>query len=704
VPIRHRRRGVLKLDPDASVDQLVGIGPRLREGLAREKVDRIRDLLFHVPYRWEDRTRRMPLDRRLTPNEWILVCGRVSISSVRHARRRRMRIVTGRVDDGLGVLPVVWFNQPWIARWLREDTELSLYGPVRRGRDGRLEMVNPELNEIDEGGVEAIVPVYRKLGPLSGRRLRRLVQQALEAAPRCVDPLPESLRRELGFPELSQVLLELHDPPIPDDDESRRRVVDDLNRRASRGHRRLAFDELLAFACVVADHRSRRLGQRAPMCPGEASLDDLARQMFPFSLTSAQRRVVGEIIDDLGRPYPMARLIQGDVGSGKTAVATLALRVALEAGHQGALMAPTELLAEQHARTLESFFRETGFEIGLLSASLPAADRRAVRSGLADGRIRLAVGTHALLQESTRFQNLALVVVDEQHRFGVSHRQALLEKGTAPHMLVMTATPIPRSLALTVYGDLELSIIDELPPGRRPVQTVVRTAADRAKLCAFLAEVVAEGGRVFFVCPAIEHSDDTGLPAVEDLVGELRSSLPEAVIGVVHGRMTRSEREQTAESFRDGRVQVLVATTVVEVGVDVAEASVMVVEAAERFGLSQLHQLRGRVGRGERRSWCVLLAGSGMTEEARRRLDVLCRSNDGFEIAEADLVARGPGELTGLRQWGPADFRFANLVRDRDLVERARSLAGKLAKEGGLAEIRRGLARYFPGDPKLPAG
>jgi ATP-dependent DNA helicase RecG len=400
----------------------------------------------------------------------------------------------------------------------------------------------------------------------------------------------------------------------------------------------------------------------------------------------------------------MARLIQGDVGSGKTAVAALALRTVLDAGHQAALMAPTELLAEQHTRTLESFFSESGFDVHLLSASLSAADRSAVRSGVADGTVRLVVGTHALLQKSTRFRKLGLVVVDEQHRFGVSQRQALLEKGTAPHMLVMTATPIPRSLALTVYGDLELSIIDELPPGRRPVRTVVRTSADKGKLYAFLAREAADGGRVFYVCPTIEHSDDSELPAVEDRVHELRSYLPDLNIGVIHGRMSRTDREDTARSFRDGKLQVLVATTVVEVGVDVAEASVMVIDAAERFGLSQLHQLRGRVGRGARKSWCVLLAGDTVTEEARQRLEVLCRSTDGFEIAEADLVQRGPGELTGLRQWGPADFRFADLVRHRDLVEDARTIAGNLAEEGRIEEVRRGLRQYFPANLELPTG
>jgi ATP-dependent DNA helicase RecG len=400
----------------------------------------------------------------------------------------------------------------------------------------------------------------------------------------------------------------------------------------------------------------------------------------------------------------MARLIQGDVGSGKTVVAALAMLMMLEAGHQTALMAPTELLAEQHARTLESMFDTTPWRMHLLTSSVPTPDQRQVRAGLEQGTVRLVVGTHALLEESVRFRDLGLVVIDEQHRFGVAHRQTLLSKGTAPHLMVMTATPIPRSLALTVYGDLELSVIDELPPGRLPVTTVMRNTAAKGRVFDFLRRELAQGGRAYLVYPMIEASDAVTWPALEEHVAEVRATLPGVELGVLHGRIQRIDREREYRRFSTGEVQVLLATTVVEVGVDVPEASLIMIEGADRFGLSQLHQLRGRVGRGVRKSWCVLLADDTISEEARRRLEVLCRTNDGFEIAEADLGMRGPGELTGTRQWGPADFRFADLTRHQELVRRARDVARRLSASGEIEAVRRDLARYHPVEVELPAG
>jgi len=615
-----------------------------------------------------------------------------------------MKIVSGLVDDGSGSIPVVWFNQPWIDRRLEGAGPLSLYGPVREGRGGRIQLVNPEVNDLSDGGEERLVPVYRRLGPLGGRRLRRLVEQALCAADQCADPLPDDIRDELAVPGLQAALRWLHHPQLPEDDESHTTDVAALCERRSPEHRRLALDELLAFACSLAEHRVRRQRKRAPRCVVTGPVKQLAEKLLPFHLTSAQLRVVREIEADLKGPQPMARLVQGDVGCGKTAVAAVAMMLAIEAGHQAALMAPTELLAEQHARTLDTLFGSCGYEVHLLTSSQRAANQRTVRAGLANGSIRLVVGTHALIQDGVEFKELGLAVVDEQHRFGTNQRQLLADKGGAPHVLVMTATPIPRSLALTLYGDLDLSIIDELPPGRRPVRTVIRDSSAEEKLYEFLRREVAGGGRAFVVFPMIEGSDELSVPALEERAGEIEARLSGVVVAALHGRMAREERESVTRRFRDGDIQVLLATTVVEVGVDVPEASMMIIEGADRFGLSQLHQLRGRVGRGDLESWCVLMIGGDASDQARRRLEVLVDSHDGFRIAEADLELRGPGELVGHRQWGPAGFRFADLLRDHDLVVVARDLGVRLAAEGRLGEVRDVLEKYHRVESELPSG
>ncbi len=684
------------LVPWVSVERIKGIGPRLRETLAEVGVAQVVDLLLHVPSRYEDRTQRTTLGHQLTADQRVLLWGRVTVTSVRWGRRRGMKIVEGSVDDGEGQLPVIWFNQPWIDKRLAGDEVLSLYGQVRSGPRGRLQLVNPEVNEIADGGGERIIPVYRRLGPLGGRRLRRVIDQALGALDQVSDPLPADVRERMELPELAGALSRLHEPNPASDEVRRADQVVALCEHRTDDHLRLAFDEMLSFACSMAERRSRRLACNAPSCRSKGGIDRFESEMFPFTLTRGQRRVVDEIVDDLGSPRPMARLVQGDVGCGKTAVAALAVRVVLESGHQAALMAPTELLAEQHVRTLGALFENSPFGVELLTGSSSAADRTRVLSGLAEGSVRFVVGTHALIQERVGFAKLGMVVIDEQHRFGVSQRQALVEKGAAPHVLVMTATPIPRSLALTVYGDLDLSIIDEMPPGRQPVKTVVRDESARPRLLRFLNQEVASGGRVFFVYPMIEANQDWDAPALEERARVVAAQLPNAVTGMVHGRMDRLERERVTELFRSGALQVLLSTTVVEVGVDVPEATVMVVEGADHFGLSQLHQLRGRVGRGPRQSWCVLMPGAGTSDLARRRLDVLCRSSDGFEIAEADLEIRGPGELTGQRQWGPAGFRFANLIRHRALLTPARDVARELDEQGRLDQVRDALLRFHP--------
>ncbi len=689
---------VNSLRPDDPIITLKGIGPKTAAAMAAEGVRTVADLLLHLPRRYEDRSRLTTLDSLLEPGMRVLVRGRIKSVRVRRIPRRRLHIVDGRVEDAHGSLKVVWFNQRWLARRLEKEPELFLYGQIREARGGGIELLNPEIEKAAED-VEGIVPIYPTLARFGGRRLRKLIKQCLPAIEHCGDPLSEREGRPGDLPDLQSSLRELHAPTLPRTISQRDKLLTELNHRRSPFHRRLSFDELLAFACSMADSRERRTNASAPRLTQGADVLDRASDLLPFELTGAQSRVLEEIMGDFEKGRAMARLVQGDVGSGKTAVAALTMLMVLEGGYQVAIMAPTELLAEQHARTLAEILTGAGYPPSLLVASLPAADRREVRRRLAEGSVGLVVGTHALFQESVKYRRLGLVVVDEQHRFGVVQRTTLLEKGHSPHLLVMTATPIPRSLALTVYGDLDLSIIDELPPGRRPVRTVLRSSDARPQVFEFLRKEISEGGRVFVVYPLIDASEEIRAAALAEHEDEVRTLLPDVEMGILHGRLSRPDREEVAARFRDGSVQVLLATTVVEVGVDVPEATVMVIESAQRFGLSQLHQLRGRVGRGWRPAWCILFADEPLGDDARQRLDVVCKSNDGFEIAESDLEMRGPGELTGTRQWGPAGFRFANLIRDIDLIVESRNLAATLGETGELPRVRKRLARYHHVQP-----
>ncbi len=682
--------------PTDGLEVLPGVGPKTASMLASCGVECVGDLLLHTPARYEDRTTVLQPDG-LREGEPALVRGVIRRPRVGRRRGRGRGVVHADLVSEAGTLPVVWFNQTWIAGRLRGEPEVYLHGVVRRRPGtGVLQLVNPSVEPVDatEGEVLSIVPVYPGLASWRGRRLRRLVERALGALERLEDPVPPDILGKLGLPGLPEALRILHRPPVPGDPGERRRLLEDLHLRRTPAHRRLAFDELLALAGSVERLRERRRGQRAPLCadgkgPGPA---------LPFELTPAQRRVVDEIRRDLASGRPMARLLQGDVGSGKTVVAALAAARVLRAGWQVAFMAPTELLAEQHHRTLAGLFRGTPWEPLLLTGSLDASSRRRVLGILAGGKPCLVVGTHALIQRAVSAPRLGLVVVDEQHRFGVAQRRALVEKGEAPHLLVMTATPIPRTLALVVYGDLDLSVIDELPPGRKPVRTVVRSRDGAGRLWEFAAREAREGGRVFVVYPSIGGAGGPGGESVEDNLPELRSRFPGLGVVAFHGRLGPGERRRVVEDFRAGRVRILVATTVVEVGVDVPEASVMIIESPERFGLSQLHQLRGRVGRGRRPSWCVLLVEDGrLGEAARRRLEVFRSTTDGFRLAEADLEIRGPGEVAGLRQWGADGLRHARLPADLDLLRVSRDVAGELAARGQLDAVLEGLAGHLRG-------
>jgi ATP-dependent DNA helicase RecG len=675
------RRPGERLAADTPLGAVRGVGPARAAALAAAGFARVEDLLFHLPARYEDR-RTLSAVAAAEPGDRTLV-GRLRDLRRVPVRRRGLALVRGTLEDASGALPVVWFNRPYLAG-LTSDGDYLLHGRVREGPRGR-ELVNPSC-EPAAGALHAgrVVPVYPAIGPLGPALLRRVLAAVLadlDPAEAIADPLPEALRRRHGLPPLGRALAEVHRPGDAADPAA-------LERRRSPAQLRLIWGELFELQLELALLREREVrATRSFRYRVDDRVREVARELLPFKLTGAQKRVLKEIVDDLRQPHPMLRLLQGDVGSGKTIVAALALVVALESGLQGAFMAPTELLAEQHygnlARLLGGRYR-----LGLLSGSAADLDRR--RRELAAGDLQLAVGTHALIQEGVEFRRLGLAVIDEQHRFGVVQRQLLQGKGERPDVLVMTATPIPRSLALTVYGDLELSVLDELPPGRRPVETAVVPRGRRAEVYRRLRAELDGGGRAYVVFPLIAESDQVAAASLEREGEELRRHLAPHPVAVLHGRVPAAEREWVMRRFADGGVRALAATTVIEVGVDVPAATAMVIESAERFGLAQLHQLRGRVGRGERPSRCVAIHGA-LSPEGERRLAVFASTTDGFAIAEADLEIRGPGDLLGTRQAGLPTFRAANLALDREWLATARTDAREVLprlREPAFAALR----------------
>ncbi len=683
---------------DAPVDAVRGIGTRGRDQLAAEGVRSVGDLLWWLPRRWEDRSDPVPVASVTEPAADVTLCARVVRVRGPRGRFGRNTVVEAVVEDDTGALPVVWFNQPYLARTFASTPRLWLHGAVREGRGGRLQLVAPEWEvEPDEGPPEhrQLVPVYRRIGPLAGRRLRRVIAAALDQVDRLDDPVAAVATDAEAPLGLLEALRSVHAPDPGHDPEERRTLLRALAGGVAPAQRRLALHELCGLTFRLELERERRRGLGAHPCTLSAASREAIRRMLPFALTGAQKRVVREIVEDLGRPAPMARLLQGDVGAGKTVVAALASLVVIESGLQVAFLAPTELLAQQHAATLGRLLGRVGRQPELLTGSLSASDRRRVLGVLAGGDAGCVVGTHALIQEGVAIPRLGLVIVDEQHRFGAAQRRRLVERAGAghPHLLVMTATPIPRSLALAAYGDLDISVLDELPPGRQPVRTVVRGDDARPGLYRYLRGELADGGQVFWVFPLVEGSETVEARDVESHVETVRAHLPGVRVEAVHGRMPAAVRSEVMRAFADREIGVLCATTVIEVGVDVPGASVMVVENAERFGLAQLHQLRGRVGRGLRRAVCVLLVGSEAGEASLRRLEVVAATDDGFTIAEEDFRQRGPGEIGGLRQWGQDGLRVARLDLHRPELRLARVLAGRARRAGTLA----GLARGLPG-------
>ncbi len=681
----------LPLD-ERPVTSLRGVGPALAATFARLGLHTVQDLLFHLPLRYEDRTHVVPIGS-LRSGDRAVVEGEVQLAEVVFRRRRALLC---RLADGSGFLTLRFFHfSAAQVESLARGTRLRCFGEVRPGPGG-LEIVHPEYRRVGAGSDrapdETLTPVYPTTEGVQQGRMRMLTALALaqltDGALR--DWVAPGVLAAARMPGLEAALRYVHRPPPTAD-------IALLNSGRHPSQRRLAFEELLAHQISLRLLRQAADRDDAWPLARRGELVERCRGALPFSLTRAQQRVWLEIETDLARDRPMMRLVQGDVGSGKTVVAALAALRAVEDGAQAAVMAPTELLAEQHARNFLGWLEPLGVRVGLLTGRQTGKVRAALNEDLASGAIQVAVGTHALFQEGVQFGRLALVIVDEQHRFGVHQRMQLREKGLAdgryPHQLVMTATPIPRTLAMTAYADLDVSIIDELPPGRTPIRTVVMPGSRRDEVVQRIEAACRAGRQAYWVCPLIDESESLPHQAAEETAAALAAALPDVRIGLVHGRMPGRRKDAVMTSFKQGQLDLLVATTVIEVGVDVPNASLMVIENAERMGLAQLHQLRGRVGRGSVESSCVLLYEAPLPPLARERLAVLRDTNDGFEVARRDLELRGPGELLGTRQTGLMQLRVADLVRDADLLPEVQKAAA-LMLEGSGANIAALLRRW----------
>ena len=682
------------LELTTPVQYVKGVGPKLAEILATKGIATVGDLLSYLPFRYEDRLNPRGI-AELRAGEMATVIGEVRNSGL--FRTRRMPIFQLTVGQGRSRLKCLWFNAAYLQDKFKPGQLIALYGKVEQDmRSGELQIVQPQfemLGDASAAGAEGednngqaaaslevgrIVPIYESAGQgrVTARWFRRVIRTALEnLTPELAETIPAAVRERLALVSPREALWKVHWPEAGESFEN-------LQNARTPAHIRLIFEELFFT----------ELGLELKRCQLKAEtgigfrLDDRVRQaikkILPFHPTTAQKKVLKEIADDMQKPHPMRRLLQGDVGSGKTIVSFQAAIIAIENGYQVALMAPTEILAQQHYFSARRILEDAGYRIVLLTGSLENDRKREIRRHIAQGNAQLVIGTHALLEEKVEFAKPGLVIVDEQHRFGVLQRLKLMrksgegsdEKNSAePDVLVMTATPIPRTLALTLYGDLDLSVLDELPPGRTPIVTRRITDERSPEVWEFVRKQVANGHQVYVVYPVIAESEETELKAAIKMYRELSGKIfADLKVGLLHGRLDADLKDQVMEMFQKGELQILVATTVIEVGVDVANATVMVIEHAERFGLAQLHQLRGRIGRGAAKSYCILMTGGKVTEEGERRLDAMVRSNDGFQIAELDLELRGPGEFFGTRQAGMPNFRVANLIRDRQLLELAK--------------------------------
>ena len=707
------------LELGTPVQYLKGIGPKLAEVLAAKDIRTVDDLLHYLPFRYEDRLNPRGI-AELRPGEMATVIAEVRTSAL--FRTRRMPIFEMTAGQGRSRLKCIWFNATYMKDRFQPGQMLALYGKVEAGRNGELQLMQPQVEVLSEDGepeeaganlnasleVGRIVPIYESAGAgrLTSRWFRRVIHAALQSLPPDQDdPIPAIVRQRLSLIPSREAMQKVHWPEAGES-------FQDLQSFRTPSHIRLIFEELFFIELGLELKRREQRAQTGIAFQLNDAARSAIKKILPFHPTAAQKKVLKEIAADMAKASPMRRLLQGDVGSGKTIVAFEAAIIAMENGCQVALMAPTEILAQQHYFSARRILEAAGYRIVLLTGSLEQDRKREIRRHISQGGAQLVIGTHALIEQKVEFAELGLVIVDEQHRFGVLQRFKLMSKtGTPtqtvaePDVLVMTATPIPRTLALTLYGDLDLSVIDELPPGRTPIITRRITDDESDKVWEFVRKQVVEGHQAYIVYPVIEDNEESELKAAMKMYRQLSDrTFSELKVGLLHGRMDSELKEQVMRMFQKGELQVLVATTVIEVGVDVPNATVMVIEHAERFGLAQLHQLRGRIGRGAAKSYCVLMTGGKISEDGERRLDAMVRTCDGFEIAELDLELRGPGEFFGTRQAGSPSFQVANIMRDRDLLELAkREAAAVLAgpnNEVSQAEIDRALRHMRAKWPK----
>ncbi len=685
-----------------SVKYLKGVGPQRAAVLEERGIVTVADLLSYLPFRYEDRIRFTPI-AEMIPGQVHTVFAEVAAqgSSVGF-RRGRQSVFHVSVHDASGSLHVRFFHGGYWADKLKPGQRMVLHGKAEADpyRAGRIEMVNPqmELTGAAEGAaadsteIGRIVPIYESLGGVSSRMFRRIIYSVLENFDGAIpDALPQDLRERYRFPTRREALMFAHFPPKDE-------PLELLNSYRSPAQIRLIFEEFFYYQLALAMQKSRDRSHRGiAMHVRDDRIREALKRILPFKPTAAQKRVLSEIVGDLEKPFPMQRLLEGDVGSGKTIVALEASTIVIENGYQVALMAPTEILAAQHYLSARRVFGPVGYGVDLIVSGRKRAEKSAALDRVASGESQFVVGTHALIENPVQFKKLGLVIVDEQHRFGVLQRKRLMEKGASPHVLVMTATPIPRTLALTLYGDLDLSVIDELPPGRTPIETTWRDESQLAGVWEFLRREIAHGRQAYVVYPVIEESKQELKAAMAEHDRLAREVFPASKVGLLHGRLKNEEKDAVMEQFRRNEIQILVATTVIEVGVDVPNATIMVVEHADRFGLAQLHQLRGRIGRGKEKSYCILVAQKNITGEGRERIEAMVATSNGFEIAERDLKQRGPGEFFGTRQSGDAAFSVAQPLRDHELLELARKEAALLAENPARsAEVIRQLEAVSP--------
>jgi ATP-dependent DNA helicase RecG len=694
----------MSVAPTTELMYLKGVGPKRAELLAERGLRTFHDLIGYLPFRYEDRIHFAKI-RDIRPGQVCTVRAAVDSGSLVRYSRARGGVYHLLVRDATGALGCKFFHGQYLEKKFKAGQQLVLHGKadLDPARPGRIEMINPEYEMLGEGDADStevgrIVPIYEAIGGISSRSMRRIVYLALEKfSGEMPDPLPPEILERYNFPSRREAIQFVHFPPATES-------VEALNSFRSKAHLRLIFEEFFFYQLSVA-LRKKSAQQQAGIAfrVREPKFREAIKRVLPFKPTGAQFRALGEIATDLERSAPMNRLLQGDVGSGKTIVALEAAAIVIENGYQAALMAPTEILAVQHYLSAEKIFGRAGYRVELLISGLKASEKRAALERVRFGEAQLVVGTHALLEPQVQFHRLGLVIVDEQHRFGVLQRKELMEKGTAPDVLVMTATPIPRTLSLTLYGDLDVSVIDEMPPGRVPVVTRISSDANLPGVWDFVKREMDAGRQAYVVYPVIEQSksaeSERSLKAAIVEFERLRSSIfPSRHVGLLHGRMKSEEKESVMEAFRQHEIDLLVATTVIEVGVDVPNATVMVIEHADRFGLSQLHQLRGRIGRGGGKGTCFLIAPRNPSDDARVRLEAMVRTTNGFEIAETDLKLRGPGEFFGTRQHGDRGFHVANPIRDFEWLEVARREALALVESPEAAPARLRLLSSLPAE------